>query len=955
MKKLFSIFLWLLCQLAAIAQTTHTVTIGCSPTGACRLNLYTQSVGNASPALQAPVGSEVQAEVYPVTGFILDSLVADGSTLSTYNILYSNGKAGTFTMPDHDVSVMAYLHYDPTLPPNPSESGWDETTGSLLVNNFTTNSLLAAISAVVYNSATNSYDYAKVKAITVVGTLSRYDWEMLIGSRFTNLTYLDVSRTTGLSTTSYDGYDRGYTLTTLLLPATVSTIGYNTFNNFTALRSITCYAATPPKVESNGFSGVPTDATVYVPAESLPLYMEADVWKDFDLQPITQGVHKLTVNIPAAQGKALKDMFLELTSTQTGLTHRYVLTSQTQYTYNNLIEGSEYNLYIRNARGDILGTIEGIAIGKEDGQVRFAELRQLRDVTLQLLTPDGTPAAPDAFTATWTDPLGNHLASGATLAAQMEGAKAVARVRLGKQLATQYQQPRDTLITVGQSSKISYPLSVLSQATLTGTVTEAETGLPISGAAITVTQTLGDEYSVSLTTTTDPQGRWTLTAYAAPATTITAQATGYAKVTASFDAEQIVDGKSVNSELTELTGTVIHLDPYFRPAVRAGEDLVSDDEFSGYSDISYSVSNATTGQEYGDCTIETDRLVIGGQDLPQGTRLRVTATSLTGLFMPASVVCTVNAEGEATATLPLTQCGALIATFAQTDNTDVAAMLYDASGQLLGTTYYETPGDEGYPQASFTNLPDGHYTLVSMGQSRLYNFTTTLGALGELGISEGRDYVRNELTITSGRIDSLHIQRVPMFDETVFTRTADGTAFRTNKQQLTVGTYATLQASVVFKAGVEPADVNLLFDLPDGCRLVEGSVMVGNQLGQYEQSGSRLTVPLSDITRGSEAATPLVRFCVVPTAEGVYAPTASVSFSQGGSSYVQSLGAVIFTAQALSLDVPGQRGERQRHRPRRGTGAGVRCRRAHRPGRGLAGRHVAGPVPAQPGLQPERA
>ena len=179
------------------------------------------------------------------------------------------------------------------------------------------NSLLAAISAVVYNSATNSYDYAKVKAITVVGTLSRYDWEMLIGSRFTNLTYLDVSRTTGLSTTSYDGYDRGYTLTTLLLPATVSTIGYNTFNNFTALRSITCYAATPPKVESNGFAGVPTDAAVYVPAESLPLYMEADVWKNFDLQPITQGVHKLTVNIPAAQGKTLKDMFLELTNTQT--------------------------------------------------------------------------------------------------------------------------------------------------------------------------------------------------------------------------------------------------------------------------------------------------------------------------------------------------------------------------------------------------------------------------------------------------------------------------------------------------------------------------------------------------------------------------------------------------------------------------------------------------------------
>ena len=894
MKKLFSICLWLLCQLAAIAQTTHTVTIGCSPTGACRLNLYTQSVGNASPALQAPVGSEVQAEVYPVTGFILDSLVADGSTLSTYNILYSNGKAGTFTMPDHDVSVMAYLHYAPTLPPNPSESGWDETTGSLLVNNFTTNNLLGAIGTVVYNSATNSYDYAKVKAITVVGTLSRYDWEMLIGSRFTNLAYLDVSRTTGLSTTSYDGYDRGYTLTTLLLPATVSTIGYNTFNNFTALRSITCYAATPPKVESNGFAGVPTDATVYVPAESLPLYMEADVWKDFDLQPITQGVHKLTVNIPAAQGKTLKDMFLELTNTQTSQTQRYVLTNQTTYTYNNLIEGTQYNVYIRNARNDILGTIEAVNIEKEDVQVEFTALKQLRDVALRLTLPDGTPAREGDYTVTWTDALGNHIAQGNTLRKQMEGTKAIAKVKLGETLGTRYQQPADTLITVAQASTVSCQLSNLETATLSGTVTAKDTEEPIRGANIAVTQLLNGLYPVTLTTTTDGNGHWTLTASDAP-TEVTAQATGYAPQKTAPDLSK---EREVSFALPELVGTTIRLDPYFRPAVRAGEEQVSADDYDGLQDISYTVFDVTNNRELTSFTVQNGQLVLQDQMLAEGTQVRITATSMKGEFAAATTVCTINADGEATATLPLVQLGQLKATFSQTDNGTVAGMLYDGGGQLLGMDYYETP-DEGCPLLTFTNLADGHYTLITMGESRLYNFVNTIDALGEMGLLEGRDYVKSEVDIESGRIDSLHNQLIPMFDETVFSYTDEGTGFRANKQLLTIGTIATLQTIVTFKPQVQPADVGLLFDLPDGCQFIEGSVMAGNRLAAYEYGNGRLRVP--SVQPGEQ-----VRFCIAPVAEGVYAPTASVSFSSKGRNVVQSLGTAIFTAQALSIEAPQQ-------------------------------------------------
>ena len=897
MKKLFTIGLLLLCQFGAIAQN-YTVTAFSNQPGACRFDMFNSrgtytfdAKAPEGPTLQIAAGQEATVDVFPVTGFVLDSLVADGTQLTIVSAGYNNGKRGYFTMPDHNVSVMAYLHYAPTLPPNPSESGWDETTGSLLVNNFTTNSLLAAISAVVYNSATNSYDYAKVKAITVVGTLSRYDWEMLIGSRFTNLTYLDVSRTTGLSTTSYDGYDRGYTLTTLLLPATVSTIGYNTFNNFTALRSITCYAATPPKVESNGFAGVPTDAAVYVPAESLPLYMEADVWKNFDLQPITQGVHKLTVNIPAQHTAALKDMFLELTNTQTAQTQRYVLNSQTTYTYNNLIDDTEYNVYIRNARGDILAIAENVQVKGSDQSVAFTQITPPQDITLQLTLPGGSPVSEGQFAVTWTDERGNYLASGTTLAAQLKGAKVMAKVKLGEALGTQYQQPADTLITVGQGSPLAIALQPLAQTTLSGTVMAEATEAPIRGANITVTQLLAGLYSKTFTTTTDAQGRWMLDAFDAPAE-ITASALGYVPQTIEKG-----DGPAY-FVLRDLEGTTIRLDPYYRPAVRPGEESVSDDSYDGFQDISYTVYDETHSQQLTTFTVQNGVLVLQDQQLAQGTRLRIGATSLKGDFAPVSATCTVGANGEATAILPLVQLGQLKATFSQTDNGTVAGMLYDGGGQLLGMDYYETP-DEGCPLLTFTNLADGHYTLITMGESRLYNFVNTIDALGEMGLLEGRDYVKSEVDIESGRIDSLHNQLIPMFDETVFSYTDEGTGFRANKQLLTIGTIATLQTIVTFKPQVQPADVGLLFDLPDGCQFIEGSVMAGNRLAAYEYGNGRLRVP--SVQPGEQ-----VRFCIAPVAEGVYAPTASVSFSSEGRNVVQSLGTAIFTAQALSIEAPQQ-------------------------------------------------
>ena len=73
-------------------------------------------------------------------------------------------------------------------------------------------------------------------------------------------------------------------LTEVTLPEGITYIGDKAFYNCSALTELTVWAITPPTLESDAFTGVGSSLVVYVPAEGLPAYQAADIWKDFELQ-----------------------------------------------------------------------------------------------------------------------------------------------------------------------------------------------------------------------------------------------------------------------------------------------------------------------------------------------------------------------------------------------------------------------------------------------------------------------------------------------------------------------------------------------------------------------------------------------------------------------------------------------------------------------------------------------
>ena len=294
----------------------YTVTLKTSPSNAGTFSWNTET--------QVATATSCDIYAYANTGFVFREWQRDGETVST-SFNYK------FQMPEEDVALVAVYEYNPANPGNPSKGYWDETTGEVIIDDFSAGGLGTAINNCIGGSTNRS----KVKMITVSGIVNQSDWGIL--NNHTNCDFLDMGRTGGLAYVPSYNFSGNTALQTIILPASIESISNYAFQNCSQLSVMDIHAVTPPTVATYAFNGV-TDLVVHVPADAVALYQEAPVWKDFTILPLGDDVSALEANMPENVNMSLyKDMFLELINTKSGQKLRYVLTNRTTYTFNSLI------------------------------------------------------------------------------------------------------------------------------------------------------------------------------------------------------------------------------------------------------------------------------------------------------------------------------------------------------------------------------------------------------------------------------------------------------------------------------------------------------------------------------------------------------------------------------------------------------------------------------------------
>lgn len=853
-------------------NTKYTVQLTASPTNGGSFNFSSD---------RFTAGSSINLYAYPSNGFVFRKWMSGDSVIS-------NEQSFRFVVPKKKTQLTAIFEYDPQNPDNPNKNYWNKELGEVIVDDFKPGNLSGSIW-----SAINGASMSDVQMITVAGKMNDYDFG--VANEFSNCTLLDISRVTGI--TEIPSYAFDYTnLESVCLPASIEKIGYNAFAYASRLASVTIYAMTPPSVDEKAFRDTGDGLVVYVPASSLPLYQEANVWKDFTLLPIQDDIHSLAVSLPEGIDTQLyEQMWIELTNTKSGQKMHYVMTNRTTYTFANLIKNTSWNVTLRNQRGDVFAQLNDVEVKDEDVNVTFKEVAMPQELNISVTTPDGKDVT-NQVQVTWLDETGNYLAQTGNMSGLLAGSKLSYRLALSQELAMEYTIPAQTTYTVKENDNvIKLQLNPLQTVKVSGKVKDLVTRNALDGATISASQTFGGKYTKTISGKTNAQGCYELELSNVP-TSITFNASDYISQSSTY--ENLAASKEEKVDLGEIalkpiSGATINLSFNYRKCENgnAGEGNAQN-WFSDYNNVIFGIYNKTQKRTISQYNVQYPQIVLL-EEVNEGDVLEITATSKTSAFMPTSSVATIDGQMKANTNISIVELGKIEASYGKNFNGAVVGSLYDAAGKLVKT--YD------YSNASLTisNLTDGYYTLISMGSSKLFNTMYELQQLKQSGLKSGSDYVETSVKVESGNIAKVVIDQIPTLNESKLYYTGENTSFTVNKQSIVAGNYLTLTGKIDFKLAYakKVSNVNLVVDIPEACSFVENSVMVGNTTSTYSLEGNRLTIPMARYTDR-------VRFCVIPTLGGEYAPSAMAQFDINGKTVTQPIGSATYTAKDLSINVP---------------------------------------------------
>lgn len=834
-------------------------------------------------------GAQVNLTAYTNTNFEFVCWTnAAGDTLSTARNLY-------YTMPAAPVQLYGHYRYNPSSPKNPGRNAYDADEGTAIIDDFTPGNVSGAL-----NDVTGGNTSALSKII-VAGNVNSNDFQ--IANNFSTCAVVDLSRTYGITTVPGSCWYGNDHLTRIMLPSCITRIGYSAFNGATALAELTCLATTPPTLDSYVFDGVNKGLIVFVPKASVEIYEQAEGWKDYVsngtiiIMPVQHNVASLEVNLPeaCADGR-YKNMPLELINVKTGQRYRYVVTDRLNYTFNTLMRDTRYVAVLRNQQGTELARTDTVKIELESQSISFNldRMKQLRTVAATITA--GATDITAQSTVNWLDASGNYLAQGNELTNQVAGTAVMCAVSVPQSVAMQYALPADTLYQVVEADNaLHIALQPLPALTLTGRVIDRTTQQGVSGVTVTMSQTLNNRYTKAVTARTDQRGQYTLSGYGAPSV-LTYALTDYVSRTDTLpDSLQAVATAQLPDVLLKpIQGARITTRYAYTSSVAQGVQPEVKDYYDDYQNVSYTIYNQTAQRAITHFNVQYPDIVLL-EDVNEGDSLTITASSKTDAFMPVTTGGRITADLALTVEVPITQLGGIRAVYTTTENPTVLAILYDAQGNLLNRYTY--------PAADLTisGLKDGEYTLVTMGQSDFFNSVYNLSQFDQAGLINGTDYVANRVTVRSGLITPAKNAVVPYFDESKFYYTGANTSFTANKSSIVAGNYLTLTAKVDFKSVYRDnvSGVKLQFELPEGTNMVDGSLMIGSTVSYYQLNGRTITVPLDN-----SHITDRVRFCVIPTQSGTFAPNASVAFRLKGKDMVQPIGSAQYAVQDVSIRVP---------------------------------------------------
>lgn len=622
------------------------------------------------------------------------------------------------------------------------------------------------------------------------------------------------------------------------------------------------------------------------------------LWADID--DMTLELNSTTaLDVTFADGVDMnryKDLRLVLRSAQSAQTLTTAAGKRT-YSFRGLSSNAEYSLSLQNRHGQEFTRKADISLEEGDNSLTLDSVAAMAEMRMTVKDSTGTDVT-GATKVTWTTQDGTYMADGSMLTGIPAGCEMAYSVTLNDSLGTVYHEEEELKVTAEAGvNNLTMSLRPIESLTVSGRVM-TEDG-PATGAAVSAVQLLNGRYRSTNVATAGTDGGFSMTLMN-DSTVLTASMDGYVNATAGHhDFGTTTDAGTLT--LKPIKGNVVDVSyKYIRCAGGNGEAA---DWFDDYANVDYSVTNKTTGRTVENLTVQKTTLILPPESTSPGDMIEVTARSKNGTFADAEATATIAPEDSTTKlTMEITELGGMAAEYTASANERNVALLYDSNGRLAARTAYTGSKAEISHQAA------GSYYLVSMGESGMLASIQSLADIEATGMMEGRDYTACDVTIDNGVTTAVTVTSIPKLDETAFYYTTQNTLFMTNKSTVVTGNFVTLTAKIDLKEKyANVADgMSLTIDLPDGCAYVENSAIIGTEAAPHVMDGNRLVISLT-----KENYRERIRFCLMPTQSGLYAPTAMLHMNIEEEEVAQPIGTATFTADDMGISVPSTTSKKQ--------------------------------------------
>jgi archaellum component FlaC len=586
-----------------------------------------------------------------------------------------------------------------------------------------------------------------------------------------------------------------------------------------------------------------------------------------------------------------KNLKLELTNLTSQNSSSITTTENHKYNFGGLAVGANYRVELKNSNGIVVGSIDNIVMNEGINTVYFSTLSKSNTVKLHILTDLSTDVTKQT-TISWYDVDDNFLLRSDSISGQVAGTILKYKIELNNTLGAQYICPAMQADTVKDgNTNWNFILQPIDTITISGRVLNQENRLPVSDANVSVVQLLNEKYSTTKRVVTDNQGRFTMNVFNAPSTIAIAH-TDY--ITSKIEKEHFTDSADLGDILLRvISGAVVKTNYSFTESVLLGDTAMVYSGYTDYQNVDYELYNSTQNRPVEEISVQYP-LVVLLDTTNANDVIHIKASSRNEAFEPVFTTVTLDTALYAEARINIIQRGSFKAMYNSSSNNSNIGILYDSNGVFVKQyVYYNQIFNSG-------ELPDGGYTLISMGNSQFFGKVLYLTELSTIGLRENIDYNKNAITIVSGQIQMVSVSDIPAFNETDFYYTGSNTLFSINKSTTVVGNYLTLRIVIDFKEEHinEISNLKLIVDIPSQTGYVNNSITAtNNATSSCNISGNSVIIPLS-------ASNSIIRFCIIPTESGEFTSSAFVEFDINGNTIRQPIGSVSFAATGITITVP---------------------------------------------------